>query len=174
MLTDAQCRNAKCPPDKKRARFADAGGLYLEVSPAGSKRWFLKIRQDGKETRLAFGAYPAVSLTDARKKRDTAKLQKAGGVNLVQARKIEKLKAAVPMGDTFGAVAQEWIDKQQDQWSAGHTKRMQALLDKDLLPWLGSRKLADIEPVELLAALQKVEDRSPFLWANNSLTRHMV
>ena len=169
MLTDAQCRNAKCPPDKSRARFADAGGLYLEVSPAGSKRWFLKIRQDGKETRLAFGAYPAVSLTDARKKRDAAKLQKAGGVNLVQARKVEKLKAAVPMGDTFGAVAEEWIGKQQGEWSAEHTKRMRALLDKDLLPWLGSRKLADIEAVELLATLHKVEERGAIETADRCL-----
>ncbi|MEY5099553.1 MAG: hypothetical protein RJA36_2272, partial [Pseudomonadota bacterium] len=43
MLTDAQCRNATCPPDKKRARFTDSGGLYLEVSPGGSKRWFMKL-----------------------------------------------------------------------------------------------------------------------------------
>ncbi len=52
MLTDAQCRNAICSPDKKRARFTDAGGLYLEVSPAGSKRWFWKTYFDGKEGRM--------------------------------------------------------------------------------------------------------------------------
>lgn len=49
MLTDAQCRNAVCPPDKARTRLADAGGLYLEVSPGGSRRWFWKYRKDGKE-----------------------------------------------------------------------------------------------------------------------------
>lgn len=58
MLTDAQCRNATCPPDKKRARLTDAAGLYLEISPGGSKRWFLKLYRDGKETRLALGSYP--------------------------------------------------------------------------------------------------------------------
>ena len=41
MLTEAECKNAICPPDKKQARFADSGGMYLQVSPAGSKRWFL-------------------------------------------------------------------------------------------------------------------------------------
>lgn len=40
MLTDTRCRNATCSPDKNLARFTDAGGLYLEVSPAGSRRWF--------------------------------------------------------------------------------------------------------------------------------------
>jgi hypothetical protein len=63
MLTDTQCKNAVCPPDKPRARLADAGGLYLEVSPGGSKRWFWKYRAGGKEFRLALGSYPAVSLT---------------------------------------------------------------------------------------------------------------
>ncbi|WP_370627460.1 Arm DNA-binding domain-containing protein [Rhodoferax sp. PAMC 29310] len=75
MLTDAQCRHAVCPSDKNRARFTDAGGLYLEVSPAGSKRWFWKTYFDGKEGRMAFGSYPDVSLTAARKARDAAKLQ---------------------------------------------------------------------------------------------------
>ncbi|NVO07026.1 MAG: DUF4102 domain-containing protein, partial [Rhodoferax sp.] len=77
MLTDAQCRNAVCPPERKQARFPDSGGMYLQVSPAGSKRWFLKYRVDGKEKQLAMGSYPAVSLTEARKARDAAKLKKA-------------------------------------------------------------------------------------------------
>ena len=59
--------------DKKQARFADSGGMYLQVSPAGSKRWFLKYRVGGKEKQLAMGGYPAVSLTAARKARDAAK-----------------------------------------------------------------------------------------------------
>ena len=74
MLTDAECRNAVCPPDKKQARFADSGGMYLQVSPAGSKRWFLKYRIAGVEKQLALGSYPVVSLAAARKARDVAHL----------------------------------------------------------------------------------------------------
>jgi hypothetical protein len=55
MLTDAECKNATCPSEKKRARLACSGGLYLEISPAGSKRWFWKYRKDGKESRMALG-----------------------------------------------------------------------------------------------------------------------
>ena len=72
MLTDRECKNATCPSGKSRARFTDAGGLYLEVSPAGSKRWFLKYRKDGKEMRLALGSYPTVSLANARIKQSEA------------------------------------------------------------------------------------------------------
>lgn len=82
MLTDALCRNATCPPDKKRKRLTDGGGLYLEVSPVGSKRWFQKIYRDGKETRFALGSYPTVSLTAARRARDVALpfLEQTGGL----------------------------------------------------------------------------------------------
>ena len=58
MLTDADCRNAICPPDKKQARFTDSGGMYLQVSQARSKRWFLKYRVAGAEKQLALGIPP--------------------------------------------------------------------------------------------------------------------
>ena len=130
MLTDPECRNATCPPDKKRARFTDAGGLYLEVSPAGSKRWFWKTYADGKEGRMALGSYPDVPLKAARQARDAAKLQKSEGTNPVQARKLEKLKTTRTGGDTFKAVALEWYGKQAPQWSESHAERSLRQLDR--------------------------------------------
>jgi integrase len=169
MLTDAQCRNATCPPDKKRERLTDSAGLYLEISPAGSKRWFQKIYRDGKETRLALGSYPAVGLTAARRARDAAKLQKAEGTDPIQARKVEKLKAMNPAGDSFKVVALEWYEKQEPQWSEAHAVRAKRQFERDLFPWLGDRRLADIEPVELLATLRKIEERGAIETADRGL-----
>lgn len=169
MLTDAQCKNAVCPPEKPRARLADSGGLYLEVSPAGSKRWFWKYRKDGKEGRLALGSYPAVGLTAARRARDAAKLQKADGTDPVQVRKVEKLKAVNPAGDTFKVVALEWFEKQEPHWSEAHAVRAKRQFERDLFPWLGERRLAEIEPVELLATLRKVEERGAVETADRGL-----
>ncbi len=59
MLTDAQCRNAVCSPTSKRERLSDSGGLYLEVAPGGSRRWFWKYRHEGKEGRMALGSPPS-------------------------------------------------------------------------------------------------------------------
>jgi len=56
MLTEAECKNAICPPNRKQARFTDSGGMYLQVSPTGSKRWFLKYRVDRKEKQMALGS----------------------------------------------------------------------------------------------------------------------
>ncbi len=169
MLTDAECRNATCPPGKARMRFADSGGLYLEVSPAGSRRWFWKYRKDGKEGRMALGSHPDVSLRAARLARDAAKLQKSDGRDPVQARKVEKLKASNPTGDTFRTVALEWYDRQAPQWSPAHATRSMRQLERDLFPWLGERKLKEVEPVELLATLRKVEQRGAVETADRGL-----
>lgn len=169
MLTDAHCRNASCPPERKQARFTDAGGLYLQVSPSGSKRWFYKYRVDGKEKQLALGSYPAVGLTAARKARDAAKLQRAEGSDPIEARKLEKLKGGLDRGDTFQAVALEWHRKQAAGWSAGHAERTLRQLERDLFPWLGERSMASIERMELLSVLQKVEERGALETADRAL-----
>jgi integrase len=170
MLTDAQCRNAICPPDKKQARLSDAGGMYLQVSPAGSKRWFLKYRTAGVEKQLALGSYPDVSLTAARKARDAAKLQKSEGRDPVQVRKIEKLKATTPAGDTFEATALEWYAMKLDGWSSHYAIREKRNLEKDLFPFLGARHIGQIEPIELLATVRRVEDRGALDVAHRVLT----
>ena len=158
-LTDAQCRNAVCPPEKKQSKLYDAGGLFLEISPAGSKRWFLKYRIETKEKKLALGRYPDVTLTAARKARDAAKIQKSDGIDPLQARQVEKLKATVGTGDTFTATANDWLERGKPNWSETHYVREQRNIVKDLAPYLGKRAIGSIKPIELLAVIQKVEAR---------------
>lgn len=175
MLTDAKCRSATCPAGKVRGRFTDAGGLYLEVSPAGSKRWFWKTYADGKEGRLALGSYPDVPLTAARKARDAAKLQKSEGVDPLQARQIEKLKASVGSGNTLAATASDWLERGKPNWSDTHYVRESRNINKDLIPYLGKRAIGSIKPIELLAAIQKVEERGALDVAHRVLiTAHGV
>jgi integrase len=170
MLTDAECRNATCPTGKTRARLACSGGLYLEVSPAGSKRWFYKYRKDGKEGRMALGSYPDVGPKDARKARDAAKLKKSTGLDPVQVRKLEKLKAITPDADTFKVTALEWYAMKLDSWSSHYAIREKRNLEKDLFPFLGARRISDIEAVELLAAVRRVEERGALDVAHRVLT----
>ncbi len=169
MLTEAECKNAICPPEKRQARFADSGGMYLQVSPAGSKRWFLKYRVGGKEKQLALGSYPDMSLKSARLARDAAKLQKSEGIDPVQARKLEKLKVKRNTRDTFKTIALEWYSKQAPQWSESHAGRMLRQLERDLFPWIGDRPIEQIHAMELLAALQKVEERGALETADRAL-----
>jgi integrase len=159
MLTDAQCKNAVCPPEKPRLRLADEQGMYLEITPSGSKRWFWKYRAGGKEFRMALGSYPAVSLTAARRARNAAKLKKTEGIDPIQARKAAKLGDALGGGLTLEAVGRQWLDLHQFEWSQTHYVREKRNLEKDLFPYLGARNIGTIKPIDLLAAIKRVEDR---------------
>jgi integrase len=125
---------------------------------------------DGKEKRLALGSYPAVTLTAARKARDAAKLNKSEGRDPVQLRKVEKLKATTADADTFKVTALEWYAMKLDSWSSHYAIREKRNLEKDLFPYFESRRVADIEPIELLAAVRQVGERGALDVAHRVLT----
>jgi integrase len=100
-----------------------------------------------------------VTLRAARLARDAAKQERAAGVNLVHARKVAKLKASVGEADTFKAVALEWFGKHQSRWSTHYAIREKRNLEKDLFPYFAEHRVGEIEPIELLAALRRVEER---------------
>ena len=157
MLTDSACRNASCPPDKNRVRLADSGGLYLEVSPNGSKRWFWKYRKAGKEGRLALGTYPAVTLKAARDGRDSARKVHEGGVDPVQSRQAEKLARAAAGAMTYEKVAREFHALKSPGWSESHASKWLRMNELYLFPHIGSLPVDAIKTPLLLAALRRVE-----------------
>lgn len=158
-LTDPACKNAKCPTDKPRARFSDSGGLYLEVTPSGAKLWRWKYRHGGKEKRLALGAYPAVTLKQARVDRDAARAILDTGTDPVQARKDEKAAQQLRLGTTFEAVARAWYAN----WSAARSQRHAGYvirrLEADVFPAIGAKPIGDITAPQLLAMAKKIEAR---------------
>lgn len=159
MLTDHHCKNAVCPPDKARARYTDAGGLYLEVPASGSKRWFWKYRYNGKEKRLALGSYPAVSLKQARFARDDARKLLSTGADPAQQRQLGKLANKIDSEATFASVAREFHKIKSPSWSPRYGERWMALMEKDMFPTLGALPLSAINAPMLLHALRKVEAR---------------
>ena len=99
-LTDAKLRTLSAP-----ARHFDGAGLYLELTPAGGKYWRMKYRYGGKEKRLAFGVYPAVTLKAARDKANEARRVLQAGLDPGALRKSEKVKTAHDAVNTLEAVA---------------------------------------------------------------------
>ncbi len=165
-LTDAACRNAVCPPDKARVRLTDSGGLYLEVTPNRSKRWFWKYLFDGKEKRISLGHYAEVgstsvrvSLRAAREARDEARKLQRGGTDPAQHRQLEKLSKQVTASATFEVVAKEFHATKSDAWGPRYFERWIERMEKDLFPWIGSLPLAQITAPLLLQTLRRVEAR---------------
>lgn len=149
MLTDAAIRRLK-PKDRPYKR-ADAGGLYLLVTKT-AKLWRLKYRRHGKEKLLAIGAYPAVSLADARAGRDQAKADLAGGKTPVTRRRTAGL-------DGFETIAREWHALQAPSWTPRHAADVLESLETLIFPEFGADSINAIDPPTVLAALRKIEGR---------------
>lgn len=155
-LSDVAVRKAK--PGAKPVKVADGGGLYLLVNPTGSKLWRWKYRIRGREKLLALGAYPDVSLSDARAACAIARRKLAQGIDPSAERKEVKTaraKAIQQASDTFESVAKEWMARQDVSDSTAAKTRW--ILESFLFPEIGKRPIVEISPRELLAVLRKVE-----------------
>jgi integrase len=156
-LSDVKIRNEK--PTGRPKRLWDSGGLYVEVSPSGGKLWRFKYRFGGKEKLLAFGKWNAVSLAEAREKRDAAKKLLAQKIDPAEQRRADRREAAGRAANSFEVVAREWFEKRKGQWTPHHAKDVLRRLERNLFPDLGTRAIADIRPSEVLAVVRKMDDR---------------
>ena len=168
-LTNIEVKKAN--PKEKSYKLADQKGLYLLVKPNGSKYWRWKYYVAGKEKLLALGTYPEVSLSEARRLCDEARLSHRAGEDPGEIKKREKLLARVRTENTFEAIAREWHQQQSGRWTAKHTRRVIHSFEKDVFPDLGNRPIAEIEPVEILAVLRKIEQRDALDFAGRVLQR---
>ncbi|HCQ8624444.1 TPA: tyrosine-type recombinase/integrase [Klebsiella quasipneumoniae] len=146
-------------PREKAYKVADGAGLYLEVVPSGSRYWRMKYRFNGKEKRMAFGVYPAVSLAQARALRDEAKKKLAEGIDPSFAKKEEKLVRDVQLNNTFQAVALEWHGTKVSRWSEGYASDIIEAFNKDIFPYIGQLPVNEIKPLVLLNVLRRMESR---------------
>jgi len=160
MLTDLAVRNAK--PRGKPYKLADSGGLYLLVTAKGHRYWRFDFRYGGKRSTLALGVYPEVSLSEARTKRDEAKQLLREGTNRAVQRRIEKLTRQGEGGNTFKAVAEEWIEKLEREGRAESTLSKTRWLLDFAYPLIGDRPIAEVRAPELLAVLRTLEIRGRY------------
>lgn len=157
-LTDTQVRNAKSKD--KVFTMADGGGMYLEISPTGSKIWRMSYRQaNGKQNRLTFGAYPSVTLEEAREKRAAARKLISQEIDPAEHKKTQKALKVSVSANTFQSVAGDWFKVKIKPLSESHCSRTLAYLENDLIPYLGKKNIADIKAPELLACLRRIESR---------------
>jgi len=157
MLTVMEIDSAK--PRAKTWRLHDQRGLYLEVTPTGGRRWRFKYSFGGKEKRLSLGVYPDVPLKLARERRELLRQSVAAGVDPSVTRKQEKRDQIDGVKDSFEAIAREWFDRFSPNWDSRYAGLVIRRLEAEAFPWLGTRKITAIKPVELLTVLRRIEKR---------------
>ena len=170
MLTDTAIRKAKLAKEAKRERLFDGGGLYLELTPTGGRWWRLKYRFAGKEKLLSLGVYPAVTLAEARTKRDDARKLLRDGVDPSVRRKLEKAARVDAGTNTFEIITREWFERFSPQWAQSYSRGVNRLFERHVFPWVGSRPIAEVTAPEVLAVLRRIESKGRLETAHRART----
>lgn len=155
-LTDIKCRQSK--PADKLLKLSDGAGLQLHVFPNGSKLWRGAYRYDKKQKTFAIGAYPTVSLQDAREAWQTAKAQLVAGTDPTTDRKIEKLRKVSSSSRTFEQVAREWRGTKYPVVSKTGDDALHRVA-VNLFPDFGPLPIDSIDSPMLLTSLRRIEGR---------------
>ena len=163
-ITDVALKNAK--PREKLYKLAAGGGLYLEVTPTGSKLWRWKYRLAGKENRYAIGGYPEYSLAEAREESEKArKLVKKQGIHPSHQKRLAKINQATEHANTFEVVALEWLAHNANTWAPRTYMHRKKALERDVFPFIGMLPVRQVKASHLLEILQRVEKRAPTMAA---------
>ncbi|EDJ5915532.1 integrase [Salmonella enterica] len=151
-LKDTQIRSIK--PSSKPFKVSDSRGLYLLVSPGGSRHWYLKYRINGKESRIGLGAYPAVSLSEARQQREEIRRMLAQNINPVQQRAAER--GLLTPENVFKTVALDW-HKNNRKWSQSTADRLLASMNNHIFPVIGHLSVTELKPRHFIDLLKGIE-----------------
>ena len=153
-LNDAKIRTLK--PSDKPFKVSDSHGLYLRVKPGGSRHWNLKYRISGKESRIALGTYPAISLSDARQQREGIRKMLALNINPVQQR--AAVRGSRTPEKVFKNVALAW-HKSNRKWSQNTADRLLASLNNHIFPVIGNLPVSELKPRHFIALLKGIEEK---------------
>jgi integrase len=164
MLTDTACRKLK--HQIKPYKRSDGGGLYLLVTPTGSKLWNMSYRFGGKQKKLAFGVYPLITLLAARDRRDAAKKLLANNIDPSEQKKVDQ-REAIKVKPTFRFVSERWFRiKVIGGKKAGPTRVREERNLKVLNAVIGDMNATEIEPPDVLRAITPAQDAEHHETAN--------
>lgn len=156
-LNDTAIKAAK--PSDKDYKLGDSGGLYLFVTKAGGKLWRFKFRVEGKEKKLSFGAYPEVSLLQARARRDEARKLHANGADPSLIIKHAKLKSINSADLTFQKVAEDWFEIKARTLAPSTHKKILQTFNANVFPRLGKLPIDQIIYEQVRQVIQIMQKR---------------
>lgn len=170
-LTDTKLKSLK--PQEKAYKVADRDGMYVVVSPKGSVTFRYDYRLAGRRETLTLGQYDAYQASQ--QQREPVDVCYGDPLSLAEARGLlAKAKNAVKRGEsparekadgkresqesgTFKSFSEIWL---RDAGLADSTIAMrQSILDRDVLPAFGNRRLEEISPSQVMALCEKIKGR---------------
>ncbi len=158
-LTDLQLKAfvAKAEPGKK---MADGSGLYITITNAGTPAWRVNYRIAGKQKVYSIGLYPRVTLEGARAELQEVRALIKEGKDPVTARRLTKADNLAASGSTFATLAEDWLERQEREWSEVHYTKSRRALERDVLPYLGKLPVAEITPAMVAGVVERIAKRT--------------
>lgn len=157
-LKDMQLRNLK--GSEKPVKLGDGNGMYVYVSPKGTITFRLDYKYSGKNKTFVIGRYPAVSLFEARELLSKAKQMVADGLDPMVVKESAKVAATLKTENTYQVAYDLWLGKEQSDWVPEHLEHVKKRQEKDVLPYLGKRPMAEITAPEILKVVTRIGLRS--------------
>lgn len=152
-LTDTALKALK--PQDKPYTVADERGLYVEVFPTGGIVWRFRYRLAGKREKLTLGKYPALTLKNARIKRDEA--AQAAAMDKSPARQKQLAKQAVADATTVAEFGERFFREivAKDRQDMTIPRRY---FDKAIMPAIGSKPVREVTTEDVRAIIWKKKD----------------
>lgn len=175
MLNDGKIKAAK--PRERAYKLSDSGQLYLFVTSKGSKLWRMNYAfreaptSPPKQKTLSLGSYPAVSLSEARRARDSAKEELRQGIDPGVQKKVALYANVSASSNTFERIARDWWEKQRTRWSKVHAADVLKSLEENVFPQIGALPIGSIKAPRLLQILTSVENRGAIETAHRIRSR---
>lgn len=158
-LTDTEIKVAK--PQDNDYQLYDGDGLTLLIKSSGSKLWqFRYYRPYTKQrTKQSFGAYPAVTLSDARKLRAESRSLLAKDIDPQEYQKDQIRNSQEAKTNTFQLVAERWWEVKKSTVTEDYGNDIWRSLERDVFPAIGDISVTDIKAHILVQAIQPVQAR---------------
>lgn len=154
--------------EKTPKMHSDGDGLYLRVKSSGSSSWLYRYRTGGKLRDMGLGAYPEITLAEARDlAADARKLAKTGSDPLEVRRKAREAveveqRRAEALATTFESVALNYIESQKAGWkNAKHASQWTNTLRTYAFPVIGSLPPNEITTEHVLKVLKPIWTKIP-------------
>jgi integrase len=147
-------------PRDRRVEIPDTGcaGLYLVLQPSGARSWATRFRFGGRPTKLTIGAWPKVSLHDARVAATEALKQVKQGNDPAKARQDARIEAMETASNTVASVCAAYMRREAGKLRTSAPR--ESTLRRLIYPHIGERPIGEIKRSEIVRLLDKIEDNS--------------
>lgn len=143
----------------KRGRYADGGGLYLQVSDNEAKSWLFRFMLNGKSREMGLGSLHTISLAEARDEALQCRKQLRDGIDPIDARKLKRGLAQVDAATvmTFKACAENYISSHSAGWkNIKHMSQWQNTLKTYVYPEFGDLPVQLVDTGMVLRVIEPI------------------